>query len=165
MKKTVLSLAVAAFAAGSLSLASCGGNKAEASAEAKESTETNETAAAVESDVTKISDAQKSALVASTLVSEEDFAKPVFIDCNATWCGTCRQFAPFFEASAAKYADRAKFVPVDIDVYGEVANAFGVQSIPTVIAILPSGEYVTYVGSQDIIGDGVFDAIVEGFIK
>ena len=92
-------------------------------------------------------------------------SKPTLVDFFATWCGPCRQFAPFFEASAAKYADRAKFVPVDIDVYGEVANAFGVQSIPTVIAILPSGEYVTYVGSQDIIGDGVFDAIVEGFIK
>lgn len=155
-------MTIAAFVAGTISISSCAGNKAEAATEAAETTEAAQTA---EPANPKISDAQKSALVASTLVGEEDFAKPIFIDFNATWCGPCRQFAPFFEASAEKYADRAKFVPVDVDVYGEVANAFGVQSIPTVIAILPSGEYVTYIGTQDIIGDGVFDAVVENFTK
>ena len=162
MKKSFLTLAVAALAAGSLAFASCSGKKAETASETTETAETSQSAATSDP---KLTADQKSALVASTLVSEADFAKPIFIDFNATWCGPCRQFAPFFEASAEKYADRAKFLSVDADVYGEVANAFGVQSIPTVIALLPSGEYTTYVGTQDIIGDGVFDAIVEKFTK
>lgn len=156
MKKSYfLIAATAAFA-----LSSCGGSKADAAQETVEVTETVEQSANP-----SITADQRQALVASTLLSDADFSKPVFIDFNATWCGPCRQFTPYFEAAAEKYADRAKFVPVDVDVYGEVANAFGVQSIPMVLAIYPNGEYITFVGTQDIVGDGVFDAIVENVIK
>lgn len=156
MKKLLFTLAFAAM----MIFASCAGSKTETAGEA--TAETTETAAAT---AKGISAGQREALLASKLVGEADFEKPIFIDFNATWCGPCRQFAPFFEASAEKYADRGKFLSVDVDVYGDVANAFGVQSIPTVIVVVPGQEPVTYVGTQDIIGDGVFDAIVEKFTK
>lgn len=156
MKKLLFTLAFAAM----MIFASCAGSKTETAGEA--TAETTETAAAT---AKGISAGQREALLASKLVGEADFEKPIFIDFNATWCGPCRQFAPFFEASAEKYADRGKFLSVDVDVYGDVANAFGVQSIPTVIVVVPGQEPVTYVGTQDIVGDGVFDAIVEKFTK
>lgn len=156
MKKSLFTLAFAAM----MIFASCAGSKTETAGEA--TAETTETAAAT---AKGISAGQREALLASKLVGEADFEKPIFIDFNATWCGPCRQFAPFFEAAAEKYADRGKFLSVDVDVYGDVANAFGVQSIPTVIVVVPGQEPVTYVGTQDIVGDGVFDTIVEKFTK
>ena len=157
MKKTLLALAI-----GVMTLASCGGNKTEA---AEATSETESTAVEQTNAGDKLTDEQKQAFIASGLVTEADFSKPVFVDFNATWCGPCRQFGPYFEAAAEKYADRAKFVAVDVDVYGDVATAFGVQSIPMVLAIQPNGHYTTYIGTQDIVGDGVFDAIVEKFTK
>lgn len=159
MKKSILTLSAAAVLAGCLSLASCAGNKTQ------QAEEVAEEVTVVEEDNTPVlSTEQKNALIASALVTADDFSHTVFIDFNATWCGPCRQFAPFFEAAAEKYGDRAKFIAVDVDQYGDVANAFGVQSIPTMIAVQPDGKYVTYVGTAELVGDGAFDAIVEKFI-
>lgn len=140
MKKALIFLT---FAVTLLTLGSCASNKA----------------------TLNVTSEQKEALVASGLMNEADFTNPVFIDFNATWCGPCRQFAPYFEAAAKKYTDRAKFISVDVDVYGEVAQSFGVESIPTVIALVPSKDAVVYVGTQDIIGDGVFESIVDSLTK
>lgn len=145
-------MAVAACA--SLIMTSCG-KKNDTSAETVEVTETETLTVPV------INSQQHSALVSAGLLSEEDFSMPVFIDFNATWCGPCRQFTPYFEAAAEKYGEHAKFIPVDVDIYGDVASAFGVERIPMVVIILPSGEYVTYNGTQDIVGEGLFDSIVE----
>ncbi|MDE5594661.1 MAG: thioredoxin [Muribaculaceae bacterium] len=158
MKK---SLFIFALAAGLMALGSCAGNKAE---KAEGNAENTEVAVKAEADA-NVTPEQKKAMIAAGLVGEADFEKPIFIDFNATWCGPCRQFAPFYEAAAEKYADRGKFLEVDVDVYGEVANAFGVQSIPMVVALLPNKPTVTYVGTQDIIGDGVFEAIVDKLTK
>ena len=158
MKK---SLFIFALAAGLMALGSCAGNKA---GKAEDNAENTEVAVKAEADA-NVTPEQKKAMIAAGLVSEADFEKPIFIDFNATWCGPCRQFTPFYEAAAEKYADRGKFLEVDVDVYGEVANAFGVQSIPMVVALLPNKPTVTYVGTQDIIGDGVFEAIVDKLTK
>lgn len=157
MKKTFLALAI-----GAIALTSCSGNKTQT---AEGAADTESTTVVEETTADRLTADQKKAFIASGLVTEADFSKPVFVDFNATWCGPCRQFGPYFEAAAEKYSDRAKFVAVDVDVYGDVANAFGVQSIPMVLAIQPDGKYTTYIGTQDIVGDGVFDAIVEKFTK
>lgn len=157
MKKTLLALAI-----GAMVFTSCSGNKTQATdGEAGDASTVVEETQGVD----KLTDEQKKAFVASGLLTDADFSKPIFVDFNATWCGPCRQFGPYFETAAEKYGDKAKFVAVDVDVYGEVANAFGVQSIPMVLTIRPNGVYDTYIGTQDIVGDGVFDAIVEKVIK
>ena len=72
--------------------------------------------------------------------------KLVVIDFNATWCGPCRQFAPTFEAVAEEMADKALFYSVDVDQHPELAQKYGVQSIPMVVYLQSTGQYESTVG-------------------
>jgi thioredoxin 1 len=89
------------------------------------------------------------------------YDQAVFIDFNATWCVPCKKFGPTFEAAADKYGDKAKFYSVDIDVNGETAKAFGIESVPTIIVIKKDGTVDRYVGIGDVLPSEKFDAIVE----
>jgi thioredoxin 1 len=58
----------------------------------------------------------------------------VLIDFWASWCGPCRQFAPVYEQAAEENPDLV-FGKVDTEAQPELAAAFGIQSIPTLMIV------------------------------
>jgi thioredoxin 1 len=57
----------------------------------------------------------------------------VLVDWWAAWCGPCRAFAPAYERVAARNPDLV-FAKVDVDAEVELAAAFEIRSIPTLMA-------------------------------
>jgi thioredoxin 1 len=63
------------------------------------------------------------------------------VDFWAEWCGPCKMIAPIFKEAAEELGENAKFGKVDVDKNQELAQKFGVMSIPTIL-IFKNGEPV-----------------------
>jgi thioredoxin 1 len=73
-------------------------------------------------------------LTLTTQNFQEYVEKPgiLVIDWWATWCGPCRAFAPIYEKASDKYTD-VVFGKIDTDAEQELAAAFEIRSIPTLM--------------------------------
>jgi thioredoxin 1 len=63
--------------------------------------------------------------------------KPVVVDFWATWCGPCKMVAPEIDKLAAKYADSVEVMKLDVDANPQIAQRYGIMSIPTVAYFAP----------------------------
>ena len=59
--------------------------------------------------------------------------KPCLIDFYTTWCGPCKKIAPILEELAQQYAGQIYIYKVDTEKERELAQAFGIRSIPTLL--------------------------------
>ncbi len=58
---------------------------------------------------------------------------PVLVDFTATWCGPCKMMAPILEQLHQRMGEKLRIIKIDIDQSPQAANAFNVQSVPTLI--------------------------------
>ena len=66
--------------------------------------------------------------------------KPAIIDFYADWCGPCKKVAPILKELAAEYKGEIIIYKINVDNEKELAQAFGIQSIPTLLFIPATGK-------------------------
>eukprot|EP00914_Ancora_sagittata_P014383 GHVO01027994.1.p1 GENE.GHVO01027994.1~~GHVO01027994.1.p1 ORF type:complete len:379 (+),score=57.01 GHVO01027994.1:94-1230(+) len=82
---------------------------------------------------------------------------PVVLDFHATWCGPCKMLGPRLEEMVSENEGKVILAKVDIDEHTEIAMEYGVQAVPTVIAMKGGKVQETFVGLKD-------DAALQSFI-
>ncbi len=80
--------------------------------------------------------------------------QPVLVDFWAPWCGPCKAIGPILEKLEAEYGGAFKLAKINSDEEQQLAGAFGIRSIPTVV-LLKDGQPV----------DGFMGALPEGQVR
>ena len=66
--------------------------------------------------------------------------QPAIVDFYADWCGPCKMVTPILEKLSADYEGKIVIYKVDTDKEQELAGAFGIMSIPSLLFIPSKGE-------------------------
>ncbi len=74
--------------------------------------------------------------------------KPCIVDFYATWCGPCKALAPVLEDLAKEYEGKIYIYKVDVDKEQDLAAAFGIRSIPTLLWVPLNGKPKTTQGAM-----------------
>ena len=77
-----------------------------------------------------------------------DSDKPVLVDFFATWCGPCRMMAPVIDEIATEKAGEVNVYKIDIDENPQIAQQYGVMSIPTFITFKGGKPAAQTLGAQ-----------------
>ncbi len=72
-------------------------------------------------------------LKSADFTAEVEAASLAVVDFWADWCGPCKMLSPAVESLAEKYGDQVLVGKINVDQEPDLARAFGVMSIPTVV--------------------------------
>ncbi len=95
-------------------------------------------------------------LTVSTSEFEEKVLKsdvPVLVDFWAEWCGPCKAIGPHIDAIAEEMSGSARVFKVNVDQEGELAQRYGIMSIPALL-VFKGGQVV-----DQMVGSGPKDTI------
>ena len=72
------------------------------------------------------------------VVNESEFVNEisngvVVVDFFATWCSPCKMLSPIIDSLAEEMRDEVKFIKVDVDEAGKVADEYNITNIPAVV--------------------------------
>jgi len=81
-------------------------------------------------------------------------SQPVLVDFWAPWCGPCKAIGPILEKLETEYGGAFKLAKINSDEEQQLAGAFGIKSIPTVV-LMKNGQPV----------DGFMGAVPEGKVR
>ena len=83
---------------------------------------------------------------------------PAIIDFYADWCGPCKMVAPVLEELSKAYEGKVLIYKVDTEVEAELADLFGIRSIPTFLFIPLEGAPMLQPGA---LPKNVFEQVIE----
>lgn len=74
------------------------------------------------------------------LVKENEFLNEisegfVVVDFFATWCGPCKMLSPVLDDLSEEMEGKVKFIKVDVDEAGQLADMFSITNIPAVVIL------------------------------
>lgn len=88
--------------------------------------------------------------------------KPVVVDFFATWCGPCMMASPIIDKLADEMGDKVVIGKLDVDEESDIAQKYGVMSIPTMIVFRDGKEVERKVGFP---GEAGLKNLIESYSK
>lgn len=87
--------------------------------------------------------------------------RPVLVDFYADWCGPCKMMAPTVEELAADFAGKAKVGKLNVDLSPEIAERYGIMSIPTLLIFRGGEVFYKAIGvqSKQVVADALNKAL------
>jgi len=86
-------------------------------------------------------------------LDEDTFDKGIstgltLVDFWAEWCGPCKMIAPILDDVADEYADRLAIKKLNIDENPNIAQKFGIRSIPTLMLFKDGAVHAQKIGAM-----------------
>ncbi len=75
--------------------------------------------------------------------------KPAILDFYADWCGPCKMLAPHLEEIQKEYGSDLQVYKIDTDHNRDLAMAFGIQSLPTIVFVPAQGQPTAVMGYRN----------------